>query len=460
MQLRVLSWNLFHGRDFAPDPALHTWRSRILRLDERNATHLQVNRDLLPEFSGTLARAEWDVAALQECPPRWASELARATGAEAHLALTSRNSLGALRATLAQANPDLIASNEGGSNLTLVRPPAGRIEDRGERELRAHPERRALALTRLGPGVVVANLHASTADPNAAVEVALAARDAIEWAGERPHRPRRRLQRHAGTERRVRRTRRAGLLTPVLRTSDRPRPRPRPGRDRAAESVAARGARGDPGRPGDQAVRPCPRRCNAGVRATCAPSGREIVPAEGQERDRRRSGWRRPRVGRRARRRPAERSASPRRPAERSASPRRRHRSSARPARSDKSVQAFRDELDRSLTLSRDRLQEVFDDAVKRGRMTRDDANELVSSLVTRGRQASDDMIRDLEKLIEQARKGVESRVDPARQARQRHRGPRLAHGARRGRSCARRAPTRFAAGRARPAARSRPTTS
>ncbi len=85
------------------------------------------------------------------------------------------------------------------------------------------------------------------------------------------------------------------------------------------------------------------------------------------------------------------------------------------PARSDKSVQAFRDELDRSLTLSRDRLQEVFDDAVKRGRMTRDDANELVSSLVTRGRQASDDMIRDLEKLIEQARKGVESRVDPAR---------------------------------------------
>ncbi len=186
MQLRVLSWNLFHGRDFAPDPALHTWRSRILRLDERNATHLQVNRDLLPEFSGMLARAEWDVAALQECPPRWASDLARATGAEAHLALTSRNSLGALRATLAQANPDLIASNEGGSNLTLVRPPAGRIEDRGERELRAHPERRALALTRLGPGVVVANLHASTADPNAAVEVALAARDAIEWAGDAP----------------------------------------------------------------------------------------------------------------------------------------------------------------------------------------------------------------------------------------------------------------------------------
>ena len=29
--LRVLSWNLFHGRDFPPDPALRTLRSRLLR---------------------------------------------------------------------------------------------------------------------------------------------------------------------------------------------------------------------------------------------------------------------------------------------------------------------------------------------------------------------------------------------------------------------------------------------
>src|SRR6266496_3991784 len=50
--------------------------------------------------------------------------------------------------------------------------------------------------------------------------------------------------------------------------------------------------------------------------------------------------------------------------------------------RADKSVEAFRDALERSVTLSRDRLQDVVDDAVKRGRMTRDDANELVSSLV------------------------------------------------------------------------------
>ena len=28
--MRVLSWNLYHGRDFPPDPALFTLRSRLL----------------------------------------------------------------------------------------------------------------------------------------------------------------------------------------------------------------------------------------------------------------------------------------------------------------------------------------------------------------------------------------------------------------------------------------------
>jgi polyhydroxyalkanoate synthesis regulator phasin len=90
-------------------------------------------------------------------------------------------------------------------------------------------------------------------------------------------------------------------------------------------------------------------------------------------------------------------------------------RGSASTPRTDKSVQAYREALDRSLTLSRERLQEVFDDAVKRGRMTRADANELISDLVSRGRKASDDLIRDLEKLLEQARREMETRVAPAR---------------------------------------------
>ena len=83
--------------------------------------------------------------------------------------------------------------------------------------------------------------------------------------------------------------------------------------------------------------------------------------------------------------------------------------------RSDKSVQAFRDALDRSVTLSRDRLQEVMDDAVKRGRMTRGDANELVSSLVDRGREQTDALLKDLEKLLQQARREVQTRSRPAR---------------------------------------------
>ena len=85
--------------------------------------------------------------------------------------------------------------------------------------------------------------------------------------------------------------------------------------------------------------------------------------------------------------------------------------------RSDKSVQAFRDALERSrsalesnVTMPRERVQEVVDDAVKRGRMTRTDANELVSNLVSRSRKATDDLMRDLEKLLDQARKEVEKR--------------------------------------------------
>jgi polyhydroxyalkanoate synthesis regulator phasin len=81
----------------------------------------------------------------------------------------------------------------------------------------------------------------------------------------------------------------------------------------------------------------------------------------------------------------------------------------------DKSVEDFRDALERSVTLSRDRLQEVVDDAVRRGRMTRDDANELVSNLITRGRQYTDDLVKELERLLEQARREFETRAGPAR---------------------------------------------
>jgi len=73
-------------------------------------------------------------------------------------------------------------------------------------------------------------------------------------------------------------------------------------------------------------------------------------------------------------------------------------------SRAEQSVQAFRDALDRSVTISRDRLQDVIDDAVRRGRMTRGDADEIVGRLVSRGRNQADDLIGQLERLLAQLR--------------------------------------------------------
>jgi endonuclease/exonuclease/phosphatase family metal-dependent hydrolase len=190
VEFTAIAWNLFHGRDFPPDPTLRSWRSRLLRLDERNATHVQVNRDLTAEFATLLAATAWDVALLQECPPRFAEPLARACSAEWHRALTSRNGLEPLRALLARQNPDLMASAEGGSNLTLVRVP-GRLGGIAERrELAIHegaPERRSMALTRTASGICIANLHATNDRPELATEdVLLAARAADRFAGRAP----------------------------------------------------------------------------------------------------------------------------------------------------------------------------------------------------------------------------------------------------------------------------------
>jgi endonuclease/exonuclease/phosphatase family metal-dependent hydrolase len=185
--LRVLSWNLFHGRDFPPDPALRTWRSRLLGVSERNATHVQVNRPLFDEFSGWLAGGQWSVALLQEAPPRWFPALARRARAHGAIALTSRNFGAPLRRLAAAVNPDLIASNEGGSNQLLVRPRA-RIAVVRRETLTLLPERRRMLFARLeldgGRRACVANLHASAGrEQAAAVEVERAAELAVEWAG-------------------------------------------------------------------------------------------------------------------------------------------------------------------------------------------------------------------------------------------------------------------------------------
>ncbi len=54
--------------------------------------------------------------------------------------------------------------------------------------------------------------------------------------------------------------------------------------------------------------------------------------------------------------------------------------------------------------LSRERIQEILDDAAERGRVTRSDANLLVSELFSRGRQQRDDVLRNLETLLGRGR--------------------------------------------------------
>jgi endonuclease/exonuclease/phosphatase family metal-dependent hydrolase len=188
--MRVLSWNLYHGRDRPPDRALFTPRSRLLRVTERNATHVQVNRPLLDEFVRVLDGFRWDVALLQEAPPRWFGALERGTGSTGMHVLTSRNVFPPLQAALADWSPDLIASWEGGSNQILARRPA-RIVDHRKLTLTRRPERRRMHWTRLelppATRVCVANLHASAGRPTqAGAEVVAAAETAVEWSAGDP----------------------------------------------------------------------------------------------------------------------------------------------------------------------------------------------------------------------------------------------------------------------------------
>jgi endonuclease/exonuclease/phosphatase family metal-dependent hydrolase len=168
--VRALTWNLFHGRDLP------------VEVDYKQSLHR--------EFAALLSRFEWDVALLQETPPRWFQELAFKSGAQGRLLKTSRNQLGVLRGWIADRRPDLIKAGEGGSNQVLVRAPWQVLEER-HLTLARLPERRRMQWLRMhdesGAALCVANLHASAHRPaRAAQEVERAARAAIEWSNGRP----------------------------------------------------------------------------------------------------------------------------------------------------------------------------------------------------------------------------------------------------------------------------------
>ncbi len=146
-----------------------------------------LNRDLSIEFRARLAAAEWDLALLQEVPPRWTGPLADATGADHRATLTSRNWMRPLTWPLARYRPHLAGSWEGGSNLILVRkgrPGSAMVEHRSA-VLSRLPERRMVSMARLECGLCVANFHAGTGG-RAGGDVLRAAGLVDGWAGDNP----------------------------------------------------------------------------------------------------------------------------------------------------------------------------------------------------------------------------------------------------------------------------------
>jgi endonuclease/exonuclease/phosphatase family metal-dependent hydrolase len=162
VQLRLLIWNIFHGR--AEPPA---------------------RRELLGEFADALFSWEWDVALLQEVPPWWPSLLAARPGIYERSVLTSRNGLLGVRRMLASRWPDVVRAQGGGANAILVRDWG--IADHRAVQLCRLPERRWMHAVRLEPaGVWVGNLHCSGADRRASRESARAGAALLGWADGSP----------------------------------------------------------------------------------------------------------------------------------------------------------------------------------------------------------------------------------------------------------------------------------
>jgi polyhydroxyalkanoate synthesis regulator phasin len=63
-------------------------------------------------------------------------------------------------------------------------------------------------------------------------------------------------------------------------------------------------------------------------------------------------------------------------------------------------IASLRDVLSKGVVITGERLQEIVDETVKRGRMTRQDAEELVQNLVAVGRRQSQDALAEIEGLV------------------------------------------------------------
>jgi polyhydroxyalkanoate synthesis regulator phasin len=68
-----------------------------------------------------------------------------------------------------------------------------------------------------------------------------------------------------------------------------------------------------------------------------------------------------------------------------------------------------------AVVLTRERLQEIVDDAVRRGRMTHSDATELVTEILARGRSTTEDLLSQLDGMLGRPTDRVRREVDRAR---------------------------------------------
>jgi polyhydroxyalkanoate synthesis regulator phasin len=127
-----------------------------------------------------------------------------------------------------------------------------------------------------------------------------------------------------------------------------------------------------------------------------------------------------------AARKPAAKKSTARKTATRKPAARRKPAAARRAAPPASGVDAVRDALSRVsapldlVVLTRDRVQEIADEAVERGRMTRGDAEDLVRDIVKRGRKQTEDLLSEIESLLGRATKAppvdrVAREVDRAR---------------------------------------------
>jgi len=78
-----------------------------------------------------------------------------------------------------------------------------------------------------------------------------------------------------------------------------------------------------------------------------------------------------------------------------------------------KNLRALHGALEHSLTIQRNRLQEIVDDLVSRGTLTRSDADGLLNQLVTSSKDYSQALLKVLDSVAADARRGLGGGIAP-----------------------------------------------